>query len=350
MSKLTNAFAGLARPDGDASGYLIGTVAAVDYEARRVEVDLGGETLLAPYITFIDYFTIGSTVLLAKTPTGPIALGVLGQALAVSADAAAGTDPAPVDLSLARSGSRVTASCLPVVSATQYRWRTSLNGGSTWAPTVVTTNPAAEFGIGEGKTLTVQVAALVAGVWTAWSTSASTTYPLPSATTEQFTTIVQPVDSGTYRVDRAAWARWNVDRYNDGDRTVYQGDAYGSGTLIGWAGFGDRIKDLGAEEITRAVLKVRRNVWGIYGVKAALAVRGSSAGTQPAGAPPQSGDTVSTPAVSIDQWTSVVLTASMREGLRTGSIKGLTAVGSTASGWWARSGSMVLEISGRKRT
>lgn len=343
MTGLAGALGAIPRPNGDNSLTFRATVRAVDFDARRLEVEVGGDTLIAPHLGFIDYYNPGDTVLLIKDDTGPIVLGALGQSLDISADAAPGSDPAPTGLALSLERSTVTAAWDAYAGASQYRLRSSINGGTTWAPTVTTTDTSEAFGIGQGQTLTVQVAAYVSGAWTLWSSSVAIEYALPAGQIVTVQAGVIPSDSGTYRVSRAAWDRWNTDRFG-GATDVYQGDAFGSGTLIGWVGYGDRIANLGALEIVSATLKVKRNGWTNLNTPVALTVQGSPSGTQPAGSPSSSGDTATTNAVGLEQWASVALTASMREGLRTGSIKGLVAVGSGDSGWYGTGGSMVLDL------
>lgn len=349
---LVNALAATPRPDGYTAPTRRVVVRAIDYEARTLEVQDGGATFNVPYEGFVDDYSIGDVVTLRWEPTGPIVQGIVGGARTFSADAAPGAGAAPTGLTLDRSGTTVAASCDAYAGASQYRWRTSLNGGSTWAPTVTTTSPSRNFGIGEGKTLTVQVAAYASGAWTLWSASVSVSYPLAESDYEIATVTLLPSDSGTYRVDAGAWDRWNTSRWG-GARDVYQEDAnaYGSGPLVGWAGWGDRIKNLGAVDITEAVLKARRNPWTNEPTPAVLQVRGSTAGTQPGGNPSSTGTgvTTSSPGARLLEWTSIALPSSVRDAMRTGSVKGLLAVGSDASGWYAEGGSFALALTYRRK-
>lgn len=344
---LAQALAAVPRAGADAAVTTRGEVLAIDYGASRLEVRAGDGVMVIPYLGFIDYYPVGSTVLILNEPTGPIALGVIGARLAVSADAAPGGAAAPTGLALSRSGSTLTAAWDAVASATLYRVRTSTDGGTSWAPTVTTTALSQTFGIGQGTTVTVQVAALVSGTWTLWSASVALTYPLPTGSVQLATVAVQPSDSGTFRVSAGAWDRWNTDRFG-GARDVYQGSAYGSGTLIGWVGYGDRIAGLGATEIVSARLWVRRTSWGYPSDPRSVTVQGSASGTQPGGAPTGSGATASSGTVTGENVTSIDLPATVCEALRTGAVKGFITTGSAAAGWYGTDGSMGLEITYRK--
>ncbi|MCV2395915.1 hypothetical protein OEB99_16490 [Actinotalea sp. M2MS4P-6] len=166
---------------------------------------------------------------------------------------------------------------------------------------------------------------------------------VPTGTVTEKATIL-PTWSGTWRVIRSAWDRWNIDRYG-GRSDLYQGDDYGSGTLIGLATYGDQIKNLGATAITAAVVSARRN--GSGGSTAQLVLQGAPHASQPAGAPSPTGTTAAaSAAVAIDQWCQVTLPSDVRENLRTGAAKALAAVGGTYSGWGgtATAGSMVISL------
>lgn len=164
--------------------------------------------------------------------------------------------------------------------------------------------------------------------------------PAPADSVSQ-TVTVTPQWSGTWRVPRSAWDRWNTTSYG-GRSDVYQGSGYGSGTLRGLAVYGNQLVNLGASSIDAVVLRVRRN--GSGGGTAALGVQGSPHGSKPSGSPSSSGATAATPAVGPGAWTEVALPAAMREALRTGSAKGLVAVGSTYSGWYGTGGSFALRV------
>lgn len=166
---------------------------------------------------------------------------------------------------------------------------------------------------------------------------ASTPPSAPSAPgSAQTTQTIGPQWSGTWRSTRAAWDRWNTDRYG-GRSTLYQGDAFGSGPLKGLATYGDQLVNLGAVSIDRVQVMLRGV--GLSGAAGPATVQGSPHGSQPGGAPTSSGDTAAG-----DGW--VDLPASVREAMRTGAVKGLCTVGAN---YWAVAGAgngdgMVLAV------
>lgn len=105
--------------------------------------------------------------------------------------------------------------------------------------------------------------------------------PAPAApsTVETVTGIVvAPTVSGTWRVDRAAWDRWN-------DATdVYQAGSASSGVLSGIACYGDQIANLGLDSITRARLTLVSNGAG-YSASWSAAIKGATHSSLPATAP-----------------------------------------------------------------
>jgi len=167
--------------------------------------------------------------------------------------------------------------------------------------------------------------------------------PPPAAAPVQATTSIGPQWSGTWRVDRSAWDRWNADSYG-GRSDLYQGSGYGSGVLVGLATFGDQLVNLGATSFDKVTLTAKRN--GSGGGSVALTVQGSASGSQPAGAPSSSGTSTSTSAAAPGGWVSTDLPSDVREALRTGATKGLAAVGGTYAGWGGTGtpGSMVLAV------
>lgn len=113
----------------------------------------------------------------------------------------------------------------------------------------------------------------------------------PSApTSNTFTVTVTPSWSGTWRDDRGAYDRWNTDRYG-GRSTLYQGDAYGSGDLVGLAVYGDKIKGLGATTITDMRLTLIGAGLDLTSWPA-VTVQPATNGSKPAGAPSTAGSTV----------------------------------------------------------
>ncbi|MFD6163702.1 hypothetical protein ACFWFR_00820 [Oerskovia sp. NPDC060287] len=143
------------------------------------------------------------------------------------------------------------------------------------------------------------------------------TPPPPSGATVQVTQTIGPQWSGSWRASAGAWDRWNVDRYG-GRSTLYQGNGFGSGPMVGLATYGDQLANLGAISIDR-VQAMLRGV-GLAGASGPATVQGSPHGARPAGAPASSG-----PTATGDGWTD--LAAATREGMRTGAIKGLALIG-----------------------
>lgn len=133
------------------------------------------------------------------------------------------------------------------------------------------------------------------------------------------TAVVRPSWSGTWRVVRSDWDRWNVDRYG-GRSTLWQGSGFGSGTLVGLATYGSQVVNLRALSIQ----SIRVNIVPAYG-SGTVVLQGSPSGSQPSGAPSSSGSTAS----GVD---NIALPSDVREGFRTGSVKGLALVGSTYLG------------------
>lgn len=165
-----------------------------------------------------------------------------------------------------------------------------------------------------------------------------------SGSTVAATATIGPQVTGTWRSAYSRWDSWNPGRYGLGATPVYQGNAYGSGPLMGFAGYGDQIVNLGAtsiESITMAAVK------GADGNASTLVVQGSPSGSRPAGAPSASGDTAATGAIASGKTGSLAFTPAMREAFRTGAAKGLAAVGGTYGGFggFGVPPSFVLQIS-----
>ncbi|UUE19318.1 hypothetical protein [Microbacterium sp. J1-1] len=143
------------------------------------------------------------------------------------------------------------------------------------------------------------------------------------------TATISPQVTGTYRAGKG-WDQWNPDRYGLGKTPVYQGNAYGSGALVGFIGYGNQIVNLGALSITAITSTAKK---GADGNSAALVVQGSASGTRPGGAPASTGETASTGSVASGGTGALALTAAMREAFRTGAAKGLAAIGSQYGGF-----------------
>jgi len=370
------------RPGGDGRPWVTATVVGVDDAAGQLEVDVDGDgnTLIVPRVDG-DY-AVGDVVFVVTDPGGsgapPLVVGTFmatrtaypttGTVVSVGSTTASvsttagvvtarmvtttltagdvvrldwpggvpwilgrvATPPAipsaPGAPTVTRSGSTWTASWSAVSGASSYAVHYSTDGGATWSASRTVTGTSTSGSIAEGQTVTVQVAATSGGGTSAWSASGSVTYP-EAPPTETATATIFPTWSGTWRVDRAAWDRWNIDRDEYGGRsTLYQGDAHGSGTLIGLAVYGTQVRDLGALSIER----IRVVLHGASLVEASypqIDVRGSAQGTAaPSGGPVATGDTVTGyPGKSGVYKTS--LTATQREDLRTGALRGLVLTG-----------------------
>jgi len=153
---------------------------------------------------------------------------------------------------------------------------------------------------------------------------------------------IGPQSTGTWR-SGYGWDSWGNDIHG-GVADLYQGNAYGSGALVGLACYGDQIVNLGAIAIQRATLTARRNGSGTGTVP--LTVQGSPHGTRPGGAPASSGSTASTGGMAINTSTDLDLPADVCEALRTGGAKGLAVVGGGYAGFGGTTtpGSFVLQI------
>lgn len=139
--------------------------------------------------------------------------------------------------------------------------------------------------------------------------------PPPPATVTASATIL-PIWSGTWSTKWGKWGAWtNGGRYG-GSSSLYQGDAYGSGTLKGLAVYGDQIVNLGAISILSASVTMNPSTGS-----GTPTVQGSPSGTPAPGGPPSSSGATNagTGAVPLD--------GTICEGLRTGSVKGLALVG-----------------------
>ena len=139
--------------------------------------------------------------------------------------------------------------------------------------------------------------------------------PTP-APTVQVSQAIGPQWSGTYRTIRGAWDRWNVDRYG-GRSTLWQGDSFGSGPLVGYAAYGPQVANLGAISIDRMQVMVRN---AGSGGGPALLIGTTQNFPAPGGGPSGTGATASG-----EGW--VDLPASVFESWRTGAIGGLATVG-----------------------
>lgn len=158
------------------------------------------------------------------------------------------------------------------------------------------------------------------------------------------TATIGPQISGTWQPSVGRWNNWNANRYG-GPTNIWQGSYGSSGTLLGFAGYGDQIANLGAVTIDEVILSARKN--DTNGLSAALTVQGTTHGTQPPGSPVAGAFTsASTPTIGPGSWGDLAFDGSLREAFRTGAAKGLVAIGSFYGGFGgtATPGSFVLKI------
>ncbi len=142
--------------------------------------------------------------------------------------------------------------------------------------------------------------------------------PPPTPGGVQAVASIGPQWSGSWRASRGAWDRWNTNRYG-GRSTLYQGTNGESGPMVGLAVYGDQLANLGATSIDRVQVAIRSV--GLASGSPAVTIQGSPHGTPPGGAPVASGGTASGMDALVD------LPADVRDGMRTGAVKGLALVG-----------------------
>lgn len=152
--------------------------------------------------------------------------------------------------------------------------------------------------------------------------------PPPPPEFETVSTTILPSYSGTYRVDRGAWDRWNTGRYG-GRSTLYQGTSTpwsSEGPFKGLACYGNQVRNLGATSIGSIQVRLRGAALSLASYPS-ITVQGSPHGSRPGGSPSSSGDTATgSPGKSGAVWVS--LPASVRSAFLSGSVKGLVLTGS----------------------
>lgn len=302
----------------DAAVCMVGQVLAVDAPGRRVRIRLHGGAVWLPGVA--SRYMVGAPaavlvdpiagrpvrVLAAVTPRSPV---ILGTVLA---------GPSGGNLTVMIEGTSYTLPC-PIGTYTvgQSAWAVT----DDWGVPVIILGPSS---VGAPDPV------------------APPTPPPPAI--ETATATIGPQSTGTYRY--LTYDRWDVwgGSLGGGLAGIYQGNAYGSGQLVGLACYGDQIVNLAALSIVKATLTVKRNGSGSGPV--ALTVQGSPHGTRPAGAPSSSGTTVSTPPIPLNESAAVDLPADVCEALRSGAAKGLAAVGGAYAGFGGTltPGSFVLTI------
>ncbi|WP_405373436.1 MULTISPECIES: hypothetical protein [unclassified Microbacterium] len=273
-----------------------------------------------------DYVPVpGDTVLLYwPTPADPWVLGQTGTPAPPSAPAV------PGDVAASRAGSDVVVSWARSDGSTASTVRYSVNDGA-WKTRRGLTGTTAHVPIQQGQSLRVEVQANGPGGSSAWSDSVTVSWSKPSPPppkTVTRTVTITPTWSGSYRHRYDQWDRWNTNRYG-GRSTLWQGSKYGSGEMTGLAVYGNRIRDLDADEIVSIELTLRGV--GLNSDLPSIVVQGSPHGSKPGNAPSSSGPTVSGQ-TGASSAVKVKLPAALREALRTGAAKGLATVGSGYGG------------------
>jgi hypothetical protein len=312
---------GAVGPDraGDPSLVSTGTVVAVDAGARLVTVAIRGDTQAVVQLPAVaDRYRSGGSCRVLHNP----------QDRGRSVHVFGAVDPLPP----------LVLGTLTAINTSTYRATVAVLGSTVTIPYAPTGTYTTDTRVwvqldGWGSPLLVVAPS---------SEAAATDTPTPPAvdpggnTTVQVAVAVGPQGSGTFRVSRGEWDRWNTGRYG-GASTLYQGSDHGSGPLIGLATYGDQIVNLGAISIDR--VKVMLRGVGLSGASGPATVQGAADGGRPAGAPTTLGE-----GVSGEGW--VDLPPSVFELMRTGAVKGLATVGPN---YYAVAGAgngdgMVLEV------
>lgn len=290
-------------PTSPSSGAMsaVGRVYAVDAAARLVRVSLlGGEALWLPalpgrYRSTSSQGSLARVLLHPTTGRPELVLGPLDP-----------TSPSVLAQVSAVAGTTVTVDWFGASTALPAIPSTYTVGQTAW----VLTDDWGLPGLVQGPSTVV----------------APTPPPPPTppggGSTVQVTVAISPQWSGSYRYSRAAWDRWNTNRYG-GRSTLYQGDGEGSGAMAGLAVYGDQLVNLGAISIDS--VRVRLRSVGLASGSPPVTVQGSPQGSPPPGAPVASGAV----AVGMDDW--VYLASTVCEGMRTGAVKGLATVGAAYS-------------------
>lgn len=288
-------------------------------------VTAGGQTF-TPNTVYTYAPHNGDTVLLYwPTPADPWVLGATGTP-------SVPTPPGvPTGFVAAREGTDVVATWTRPSGATAVTLRYSTTGGSSWSTRRGLTGSSAHVPIRQGQTMRVQVQSVGPGGTSDWSGTETVTWskpapPPPKVVTRTVT--ITPTWSGSYREAYGQWDRWNTGRYG-GRSTLWQGSKYGSGPMKGLATYGNKLLELGADEITQVEVTLRGV--GMNSDLPSIVVQGSPHGSKPGGAPSSSGATASGQTGSTSA-TKVRLPESVREAFRTGAVKGLAIVGSGYGG------------------
>ncbi len=137
--------------------------------------------------------------------------------------------------------------------------------------------------------------------------------PPPPPAVVTATTWISPTATGTWSTKWGRFAAWQPERYG-GPSTMYQGNAYGSGVLIGQAAYGDQIVGLGATSIVSMTVESYPITGG--GTPAFCAAAQGALSGAPSGLGPTFAGTGSVP-----------VDPAAAELLRTGAAKSIAMVG-----------------------
>lgn len=213
------------------------------------------------------------------------------------------------------------------VDGTGVRLQVRVDGGDVWLPYVAGTYSVNDTvavirdnGSGSGQLVTGKLGAAAAPPPTA----------IAPPTTQRFTTVIRPVGSASYRVDRTAWDRWTTIASTDLADLYQAGVGDPPGVMYGLAWYGAQVSGLGATSIDSIDVVLQHNGSG-YGA-AAFVVQGSAASSKPAGAPSFTGSTVTSSSVAIGGRTTVRLPSTVAESMRTGGISSLGITGTDYGG------------------
>ncbi|WP_291378858.1 hypothetical protein [Demequina sp.] len=156
--------------------------------------------------------------------------------------------------------------------------------------------------------------------------------PNEGATTETAVATILPTWTGTWRVVRNAYDRWNAERAEYGGRaTLYQGDGFGSGQLYGLALYGNQIKDLGATSIESITLTLRDA--SLASAPGPAMVIRAATNTNASAAPAATGATMNPAPLAKGAVTTLALDGTLLESFRTGALQALATVGVGSSAY-----------------
>lgn len=250
------------------------------------------------------------------------------QALRLSAlDVAREVDLMPRGIQPSSDATQVKPGILMAIDTTKNRVQVSVDGSSGVWMSYLT----GSYTVGDMVWVFRESLPGAAGMMCLGSVGGTPAVTLPTApaaggTTEAAVAKILPQWTGTWRVARSAYDRWNEARAEYGGRaTLYQGDGFGSGQLYGLALYGSQIADLGATSISSIILTLRDASLSLAS-RPAMQVRAAT-NTSAAGVPAPTGVTMTPPALAKGAVTQLALDATLLDGFRTGTLQALAMVG-----------------------